>query len=148
MARNSRKDAQSPVQSSKDTQQVRAAPSGEEKAATVTKALDAPDTQQPPSIKSLIFNHDLRKAAQLIILAAIYGPVSQLTLSPVYGTAQAGLYHRWGTLATLFAAFLTVVFLRNYFPSQIHNTLASVAFAIPTIQYFLFKLSSNFPAPY
>jgi hypothetical protein len=98
--------------------------------------------------QSILFNNDAHKAAQLITLAALYSPVSQLALSPVYGTAQAGLYHRWGTLATALVAFLCVSFLQRHIPKRIANFIPAFAFWIPTFQFLLFKWSSILPMPY
>jgi hypothetical protein len=113
--------------------------------------LTAPDGSAittPASAQSILYNNDAHKAAQLITLAALYSPVSQLSLSPVYGTAQSGLYHRWGTLATALAAFLCVCFLQRRIPKQIVNFIPAFAFWIPTFQFFLFKWSSILPMPY
>src|SRR2546421_2499249 len=87
----------------KEDQPVRAAP-------------DWPAVSRGGSAQSILVNSDAHKAAQLITLAALYSPVSQLTLSPVYGTAQSGLYHRWGTLATALVGFLCVSFLQRRIP--------------------------------
>jgi hypothetical protein len=100
------------------------------------------------SAQSILVNSDVHKAAQLIALAALYSPVSQLALSPVYGTAQSGLYHRWGTLGTALAAFLCISFLQRRIPKQIMNYIPAFAFWIPTFQFFLFKWSSILPTPY
>jgi hypothetical protein len=100
------------------------------------------------SAQSVLFNNDAHKAAQLITLAALYSPISQLSLSPVYGTAQSGLYHRWCTLGTALAAFLCVCFLQRYIPKRIVNIIPAFAFWIPTLQFFLFKYSSALPMPY
>lgn len=100
------------------------------------------------SPQSILYNTNAYKAAQLITLAALYGPVSQLTLSPVYGTAQSGLYHRWGALATALAAFLCVSFLQRQIPKRIVDVIPAFAFWIPTFQFLLFQYSSILPVPY
>jgi hypothetical protein len=100
------------------------------------------------SAQSILFNNDAHKAAQLITLAALYSPISQLSLSPVYGTAQSGLYHRWCTLGTALVAFLCICFLQQHIPKRIENIIPAFAFWIPTLQFFLFKYSSVLPMPY
>ena len=118
---------------------------------------DAQPTVTPPdgasvatanSAKSILYNNDAHKAAQLITLAALYSPISQLTLFPVYGTAQSGLYHRWATLATGLAAFICVCFGQKYIPKSVMNIIPAFAFWIPTFQFFLFQYSSMLPTPY
>src|SRR5437016_3131983 len=114
----------------------------------VRPAPDRPAVSRGGSAQSILVNSDAHKAAQLITLAALYSPVSQLTLSPVYGTAQSGLYHRWGTLATALVSFLCVSFLQRRIPKRIVNYIPAFAFWIPTFQFFLFKWSSILPVPY
>jgi hypothetical protein len=114
----------------------------------VSTAPDGSAIARNASIQSILYNNDAHKAAQLITLAALYSPISQLTLSPVYGTAQSGLYHRWGTLATALAAFLCVCFLQRHIPKRLVNIIPAFAFWIPTFQFFLFKYSSILPMPY
>ena len=126
------------------------------RSAGVERKLDQPVATAPDgspivagtSVQSILFNNDAHKAAQLITLAAFYSPISQLTLSPVYGTAQASLYHRWGALATALAAFLCVSFLQPYIPKRIATVIPCFAFWIPILQFILFKCSSLLPMPY
>lgn len=115
--------------------------------ATTSAAAEGGNPPRPPT-QSLLYNNDVHKAAQLITLAALYAPVSQLSLSPVYGTAQAGLYHRWGTLATAFVAFLCVCFGQRRIPTHLVTILPAVAAWIPTLQFFLFQWSAVLPPPY
>ena len=114
----------------------------------VRTALDGSPIVAATSVQSILFNNDAHKAAQLVTLAALYAPISQLALSPVYGTAQASLYHRWGSLATALAAFLCVCFLQPYIPKRITTVIPGFAFWIPILQFFLFKSSSRLPMPY
>ena len=135
MAPGSHGSPQSATDKVKDSQPIRTAPDGSKIVA-------------PASAQSLLYNKDAHKAAQLITLAALYSPISQLTLSPVYGTAQASLYHRWGSLATALVAFLCVCFCQRHISKRIMNVIPAFAFWIPTLQFFLFKYSSTLPVPY
>src|SRR5271156_1058062 len=129
---------------------IKPAPAADERkdAQPVGPAPDGSAVASNTSAQSILFNNDAHKAAQLITLAALYSPISQLSLSPVYGTAQSGLYHRWCTLGIALAAFLCVIFLQRYIPKRIVNIIPAFAFWIPTLQFFLFKYSSVLPIPY
>jgi hypothetical protein len=129
---------------------IKPAPAADERkdAQPVGPAPDGSAVASNTSAQSILFNNDAHKAAQLITLAALYSPISQLSLSPVYGTAQSGLYHRWCTLGIALAAFLSVSFLQRYIPKRIVNITPAFAFWIPTLQFFLFKYSSVLPMPY
>ena len=98
--------------------------------------------------QSILFDNNAHKAAQMITLAALYSPVAQLSLSPVYGTAQAGLYHRYGSLVVALAAFLTSSFAPRLSQKRVTNFIPAWAFLIPTIQLLLFKYSSVLPTPF
>jgi hypothetical protein len=84
----------------------------------------------------------------LLLLAAVYSPISQLTLSPVYGSTPSRAYHR----AVVIAAIFTGSILRHRLPRFIGRLdaklLPALAFAIPTIQFFLFKQSSSLGNPF
>ena len=113
--------------------------------------LTAPDgspiSRRGPT-EPLIYNNNVHKAAQMIVLAALYGPVSELSLSPVYGTAQASIYHRYGALATALAAFLSLTFLQGYIPKTVADFIPALAASIPIVQFQIFKYSSSLPVPF
>lgn len=88
------------------------------------------------------------KAIELLVLAAAYSPISQLTLSPVYGSIPSSLQHQRLTVV--------VVLLAWSLKSKIHASilwnmvafLPVLAFSIPLIQVFLFRFSSHLGAVY
>lgn len=81
------------------------------------------------------------KALELLILAAVYSPVSQLTLSPVYGSVPSAIHHQRLTMVTFLLAWM----LKNRIHTSVLLTMMGLlpvlATAIPTVQYFLFQLS-------
>lgn len=93
-------------------------------------------------------NPSAHKALQLIILAAIYSPISWLSLTPVYGSVPSALYHNQGKVVASLAGFLGRKHLRKVLPSDIIRWLPAFAFWIPTIQFLLFKYSSVLGSPY
>jgi spermidine synthase len=81
---------------------------------------------------------------QLILLAALYAPISQLNLSPVYGEIPAGYFHRYGLTASTLIAFL----LRGYLPMTAARLVTPFCFWVPTIQLILFQFSSVLGNPW
>ncbi|RMZ83547.1 hypothetical protein DV738_g1145, partial [Chaetothyriales sp. CBS 135597] len=86
----------------------------------------------------LLGDIDAQRVLQLTILAAFSSQISQLNLSPVYGSIPSGLYHHYGILASLFLAFG----LRGRLPAWTERCIPAFAFWIPSIQFALFQLSS------
>src|ERR1700742_2301032 len=68
--------------------------------------------EKPKSIFATLRDARVQRALQLVLLAALYAPTSQLNLSPVYGEIPAGHYHRYG----LTASFMTAFALRGHLP--------------------------------
>lgn len=93
---------------------------------------------RPKSVLATLSDGRVQRALQLVLLAALYGPISQLNLSPVYGAVPAGLYHTHGLTASFMVAFA----LRGYLPSWISRVITPFCFWIPAIHFFLFQLSS------
>ena len=81
------------------------------------------------------------KAAQLLALAAISSPVSQLSLSPVYGSIPPSAYHFWTTAVAIILAWIANQRLSDHMRRATVNFLPVMAFLISTIQYALFKYS-------
>ena len=108
------------------------------------------DTEHTASIPwaSILSNPSTRKALQLAILAALYSPISWLSLTPVYGSVPSALYHNQGRMVAYFVGFLGRKQLRKILPVNIIEWLPAFAFWIPTLQFVLFKYSSNLGLPY
>lgn len=88
------------------------------------------------------------KATGLLTLAAAYSPISQLTLSPVYGSIPASIQHQWGTTVTLVLAGAVVSWVRAPILRPFICLLPVLAFSIPTIQFFLFRYSNQLGPTY
>lgn len=83
------------------------------------------------------------KAAGLLILAAAYSPISQLTLSPVYGSIPSSIQHQRLTVLTILLAGALMSRTRAPIRWHLIRFLPVLAFSIPTIQFFLFRYSSQ-----
>ncbi|OCL11959.1 spermine/spermidine synthase family protein [Glonium stellatum] len=81
------------------------------------------------------------RAAALLVLAGISSPVSQLNLSPVYGSIPASLYHQRAILFTGVLACIGKDALKRYLPKNVREYIAVLAYWIPTIQCLLFTYS-------
>ena len=112
------------------------------------QALSNRDPPAPAPRASILSNPSAHKGLQLIILAAIYSPISWLSITPVYGSVPSSLYHNLGKYVASLIGFLGWKQLRKIFPSNIVGWLPAVAFWIPTFQFFLFKYSAVLGSPY
>jgi spermidine synthase len=86
------------------------------------------------------------KAVELVVLTGLYSTVSQLTLSPVYGSVPAGLYHQRATMAVFLLAWLARGIFLKYLPRTILIWLPVIAFWMPRYQFILFKQSEQLGA--
>ncbi|KAH8904443.1 S-adenosyl-L-methionine-dependent methyltransferase [Coniochaeta sp. PMI_546] len=82
------------------------------------------------------------KSAVLVVLMAIYSNVSQLTLSPVYGSIPSSIHHAKLMNAACFIGWST----NRSLPRRAHRWLPLMAAYIPAVQFFLFKTSSSLGA--
>lgn len=92
----------------------------------------------------MVFNRDFHRTLSIVLLAAIYAPLSQLVLSPVYGSLPASAYHKWGVFISCMLAYA----IRGYVPVVVERSLAAFVWWIPTIQFLLLQLSSMFGTPW
>lgn len=83
------------------------------------------------------------KVVGLLTLAAAYSPVSQLTLSPVYGSIPSSIQHQRLTVATVLLAGVLMSRTRAPILGHLISFLPVLAFSIPTIQFFLFRYSNQ-----
>src|SRR4051812_34115267 len=79
------KKEQSQTLQSAPEAEIMPAPAADERkdAQPAGSAPDGSAVASNTSAQSILFNNDAHKAAQLITLAALYSPISQLSLSPV-----------------------------------------------------------------
>lgn len=83
------------------------------------------------------------KAVELLILAALYSPISQLVLSPVYGSIPSSIYHQRLTMVTVLFAWILKDRIRSSVLWHMIGLLPVIAFSIPTMQYILFQYSGQ-----
>ena len=112
---------------------------------TSRDAINSTPKSSPPSgtLDTRSTAESCLKALQLIVLAAVYSPVSQLCLSPVYGSIPASLHHPRLLMAAILTGWVAKTSFQRYFPRAIANLLPVFAFSIPAVQFFLFKYSGD-----
>ncbi|PVH99152.1 hypothetical protein DM02DRAFT_615260 [Periconia macrospinosa] len=87
-------------------------------------------------------------AAALLLLAGLSSPVSQLNLSPVYGSIPASLHHQRAMTITALAALIGRGALKKYVPDSIGDYVAVIAYWSPVIQFLLFPYSGKLGITY
>jgi hypothetical protein len=111
-----------------------------------TPEAETSTTTETPSIQPSVTPNRLQailKALELVVLAAAYSPISQLCLSPVYGSIPASIYHFPLMIVALITGWLLKVSLHKYIPGSIADNLPLHAFWIPAMQDYLFRYSST-----
>lgn len=83
----------------------------------------------------------LLKAWSLLVLAGAYSPISQLTLSPVYGSIPSSLYHNYVTGFTFLLAWAVKGRIRGPVRQHWINLLPVLASAVPTIHFYMLQFS-------
>ncbi|KAF2646300.1 hypothetical protein P280DRAFT_464547 [Massarina eburnea CBS 473.64] len=109
-------------------------------------AKEAGKQPRQPSTTTVLKN--VGRAAALLLLAGIASPVSQLNLSPVYGSIPASLHHQRAMTVTAIAAMIARGSLKRYVPSTISEYIAVVAYWSPVIQFLLFPYSGKLGVDY
>ncbi|KAK5077213.1 hypothetical protein LTR64_005305 [Lithohypha guttulata] len=134
MARRPRKNAQVATTLSSAPQ----APSPDVTVANTT-------SQQPTSRRmfSVILDASVRRAFYLVLLAALYAPLSQLILAPVYGSIPSTVYHKYGLVVAGMLSFA----IKGYVPIWLDKYFAAFVFWIPVVHFALFQFSSTLGNP-
>jgi hypothetical protein len=83
----------------------------------------------------------LLQAAQILVCAAVYSNLSQFTLSPVYGSIPASVWHISLVATSACIGWAASSWLRGKLPRKPVQFLAPIALSIPMVQHFLFQLS-------
>ncbi|PMD48112.1 spermine/spermidine synthase [Hyaloscypha variabilis F] len=83
----------------------------------------------------------LIRSGTLLTLAAVYSNVSQLTLSPVYGSIPSAIWHSRAVMTACFIGWSSNLFIRRRLPLKPQQLLPLIAAYIPVMQFFLFKIS-------
>ncbi|KAK4229445.1 polyamine aminopropyltransferase [Podospora fimiseda] len=88
------------------------------------------------------------KCLLLLSLIAIYSIVSQLNLSPVYGSIPSAKYHFKLVIAACFVGWSSNLALGRSLPFKPEKLLPVIAVYVPVAQFYLAKFSDYFTAYY
>ncbi|KAH6842878.1 S-adenosyl-L-methionine-dependent methyltransferase [Chaetomium sp. MPI-CAGE-AT-0009] len=86
------------------------------------------------------------KSLTLLTLVAVYSTVSQLALSPVYGSIPSAKWHAKLLMAACFTGWSSNLFLNRALPVRPEYLLPVIALWVPTVQFFLTKVSGTLTA--
>lgn len=86
------------------------------------------------------------KSLALVALIAVYANVSEMTLSPVYGSIPVSLWHNKVVLGAVFVGWSCNLHLGRLVPIKLEYLMPPVALFIPVVQFYLFKSSATLTA--
>ncbi|PNY27625.1 Polyamine aminopropyltransferase, partial [Tolypocladium capitatum] len=86
------------------------------------------------------------RAGFLLALLGVYSNVSQLALSPVYGSIPASIWHSKLLMTGCFLGWAGNTALRSLLPVTAAQMIPLVALYIPAVQFFLFGYSGQLGA--
>lgn len=88
------------------------------------------------------------RAAALLLVAGVASPVSQLNLSPVFGSIPASLHHQRTMTLTAVGALIARRGLKSYVSANLAEYIAVVAYWAPVVQFLLFPCSGKLGIQY
>lgn len=91
---------------------------------------------------------NVARAAAILLVAGLASPVSQLSLSPVYGSIPSSLHHQRTMTFTAVTAVIARRGLKRYIPTSLAPYIAVVAYWTPVIQFLLFPYSGKLGIEY
>ncbi|KAI8938618.1 hypothetical protein NX059_004490 [Plenodomus lindquistii] len=109
------------------------------------KAAKEGQQQQQQQISTLSTPNILKnvgRAAALLLIAGFASPVSQLNLSPVYGSIPSSIHHQRGMQIFTGLALLSRYQLRKYVSASVAEYVAVIAYWVPVVQFLLFQHSA------
>ena len=130
-----------PAKQSDKTVMVKSEKKKTKKSSTTASSAAASTSASSTSAKSTIIT--ISTIVSWLVLAAISSPVSQLSLSPVYGTIPAYAFHARTLPFLAIFAFMGKHVIQRYLPSSAPFFAPVLALSIPMLQHYLFPLSSR-----
>ncbi|KAH6644075.1 S-adenosyl-L-methionine-dependent methyltransferase [Boeremia exigua] len=113
---------------------------------TPTTPLDA--ERQPQYLPASALLKNVTRALALILIAGVASPVSQLNLSPVFGSIPASLHHQQAMTLTALGGLGVRRLLKGYLSVDVSAWVTVLAYWIPLIQCYLFPHSTQLGIDY
>ncbi|KAL5118682.1 hypothetical protein ACEQ8H_003359 [Pleosporales sp. CAS-2024a] len=103
---------------------------------------------QPMQLRAPSDLKDMGRAVALLVMAGFAAPVSQLNLSPVYGSIPASLHHQRAMTITAVGALIARRGLKKYISANLAEYIAIIAYWTPVIQCLIFPYSGKLGIEY
>ena len=88
------------------------------------------------------------KALELVTLVSVYSPISQLTLSPVFGSIPASIFHQRLAMVGVFLGLILAPYTGERILHVASSVLPVLVFCIPTMQFFLTRYCAHLGTTY
>jgi hypothetical protein len=111
------------------------------------KPVAAKEVKTPQLPASTVLKN-VGRAAIILLIAGVASPVSQLNLSPVFGSIPASLHHQRAMTFTALGALFVRRGLKNYVSAGVAGYIAIIAYWAPVIQCLLFAHSATLGIEY
>ena len=112
--------------------------------ATPTTAKDA----EPQHLPATTLLKNVARAMGLIVIAGVASPVSQLNLTPVFGSIPASLHHQQAMTVIALAGLGIRRLLKGYVSVDVSAWVTVLAYWTPLIQCYLFPHSTQLGIDY
>jgi hypothetical protein len=122
-----------------------------EKRQSKPKAAAAPATPkdaEPQHLPATTLLKNVSRAMALIVIAGVASPVSQLNLTPVFGSIPASLHHQQAMTVIALAGLGIRRLLKGYISVDVSAWVTVLAFWTPLIQCYLFPHSTQLGIDY
>jgi hypothetical protein len=103
---------------------------------------------ETPQLPASTVLKNVGRAAIILLIAGVASPVSQLNLSPVFGSIPASLHHQRAMTFTALGALFVRRGLKNYVSASVAGYIAIIAYWAPVIQCLLFAQSATLGIEY
>jgi hypothetical protein len=116
---------------------------------TIKKPKAAKEAErQPQQVPTSTLLRNVGRAVAILLVAGIASPVSQLNLSPVYGSIPASLHHQRTMTVTAVTALVARRGLKRYVSANLAEYIAVIAYWAPVVQFLLFPYSGKLGIEY
>jgi hypothetical protein len=107
-----------------------------------------PKDAEPQHLPATTLLKNVSRAVALIVIAGVASPVSQLNLTPVFGSIPASLHHQQAMTVIALAGLGIRRLLKGYVSVDVSAWVTVLAFWTPLIQCYLFPHSTQLGIDY
>lgn len=118
------------------------------KAAAAPATPTTPKDAEPQHLPATTLLKNVARAMALIVIAGVASPVSQLNLTPVFGSIPASLYHQQAMTLIALAGLGIRRLLKGYVSVDVSAWVTVLAYWTPLIQCYLFPHSTQLGIDY